>query len=240
MAPLTALSGRSKGKLTPTPELVAAFNRVKQKISEKVLLAYPDPNLPYDIETDASDKQLGAVIKQNNKTIAFFSRKLSTAQLKYPTIDKEMLCVVEVLKEYRPILWGAKINIYTDHINLTRQTISSNRIMTWRMLCEEFSPVFHYIRGPDNIIADALSRLPYEEEEGASPPIPPTTSVPNTENIKPIENTINSTDAVPNKPNVLNVDSLAPEDLFINYPSDLPNFPIAFPQLERARASADG
>ena len=63
MAPLTALSGRSKGKLTPTPELIAAFNKVKKTIGKQVLLVYPNPNLPYDIETDASQLQLGTVIK---------------------------------------------------------------------------------------------------------------------------------------------------------------------------------
>ena len=230
MAPLTALSGRSKGKLSPTPQLVAAFNRVKKIIAEEVLLTFPNPNIPYDIETDASDTQMGAVIRQQGKTIAFFSRKLSSAQLKYPTIDKEMLCIVEVLKEYRTILWGANINIYTDHINLTRHTITSNRIMTWRMLCEEFSPVFHYIKGPDNTIADALSRLPFEEKKGDS-----TSSVSKTEDIKPTDNNIKTLDVGPSKLKVSDTDTLAVDDLFINYPTDLPNFPIAFPQLEKAQ-----
>ena len=229
MAPLTALSGRSKGKLTPTPELIKAFNDVKTVIAEKTLLVFPDPNIPYDIYTDASDYQLGAVITQNRNTVAFFSRKLNTAQLKYPTIDKEMLCIVEVLKEYRPILWGAKINIYTDHINLTRQTISSNRIMTWRMLCEEFSPVFHYIKGPDNIIADALSRLHFEEKKGSSISSPSTPSTSNVEDIKHTANGNSSTDTVDSKIDV--PDTLATSDLYINYPSGYPNFPLAFPQL---------
>ena len=111
--------------------------------------------------------------------------------------------------------------------------------MTWRMLCEEFSPVFHYIRGPDNIIVDALSRLPFEEEEG-SPLVPLTpnpssrpSTQPKRENVKPTENTIKTPDDVPNRLNVL--DTLAMEDLFINYPSYLPNFPIAFAQLEKAQ-----
>ena len=239
MAPLTALSGRSKGKLVPTPELIAAFNKVKRVIGEQVLLAFPDPNIPYDIYTDASDYQLGAVITQNKQPVAFFSRKLSSAQLKYPTIDKEMLCIVEVLKEYRSILWGATINVYTDHINLTTQTITSNRIMTWRMLCEEFSPVFHYIKGSNNLIADALSRLPFEEKEGSPltplTPSPTPSSRPSRENVKPTDDNIKTPDAVPSKLNVLTTDTLAADDLFINYPSDLPNFPIAFPQLEKAQ-----
>lgn len=224
MAPLTALCGRSKGKLQPTPELIRSFNAIKALIAEEVLLAFPDPNLPYDIYTDASDYQMGAVLMQQGKTVAFFSRKLSKSQLKYPTIDKEMLCIVEVFKEFRTILWGAKIRVHTDHINLTRQNISSHRIMTWRMLLEEFSPVFHYIKGPDNVIADALSRLPREEEKGSASPSATETDKLDVETAASLESeSANST--------------LQLSDLFINYPSDLPQFPIAFDRLAAAQAA---
>ncbi len=234
MAPLTALTKR-KGSIEPTPELVNTFNKIKKLIAERVLLVFPDPNQPFHIYTDASDLQLGAVVMQNNEVVCFFSRKLSGAQLSYPTIDKEMLCIVEVLKEFRPMLWGAKIHVYTDHINLTRQTINSNRIMTWRMLCEEFQPIFHYIKGPDNVAADALSRLPFEEKKSSSPSSPPLPSTPSTsvDDIKPTEN--NQQPLAGNSKPVAIETSLSPTDLFINYPSDLPNFPIAFPQLEQAQ-----
>ena len=77
-----------------------------------------------------------------------------------------MLCIVKTLKEYRKILWGAQIYIHTDHMNLTSQNISSPCIMTWRMVCEEFMPVFKYIKGdPDNIVADTLSQLPFHASE---------------------------------------------------------------------------
>ena len=146
MAPLSALTGKNcRGKIKETPMLLQAFKKVKISIAEKVLLTFPDPNIDYHIFTDASQLQLGSIITQNGKVIAFFSRKLTDSQTKYPTIDKEMLCIVETLKEYRDILWGARIYVHTDHINLTRQNISSNRILTWRMLCEEFSPIFKYI-----------------------------------------------------------------------------------------------
>lgn len=226
MAPLTALCGRSKGKLTCTPELLRSFNAIKALIAEEVLLAYPDPNLTYDVYTDASDYQMGAVLMQEGRTIAFFSRKLTSAQLKYPTIDKEMLCIVEVFKEFRTILWGAKIRVHTDHVNLTRQNISSNRIMTWRMLLEEFSPVFHYIKGPDNIIADALSRLPFEEEKRSTPSATATATATE-EKFSP------STEAADSKTTSTSLDL---SDLFINYPSDLPQFPIAFDRLAQAQA----
>ena len=75
-------------------------------VAEQTLLRYPDPNKPFHIETDASDTQLGAVIKQDGYPIAFFSRKLTKAQRKYTTIEKELLSILEVLQEYQCYLWG--------------------------------------------------------------------------------------------------------------------------------------
>ena len=50
-------------------------------VSAETLLNYPDWTIPFTIHTDASDKQLGAVISQNDKPIAFFCRRLSKVQL---------------------------------------------------------------------------------------------------------------------------------------------------------------
>ena len=137
-----------------------SFQQMKAIIATDVLLKYPDPNRPFHIETDASDNQLGSVIIQDNLPVAFFSRKLTSAQKKYPTIDKEMLSIVETFQEFRTILWGATIHVYTDHKNLTQPNLASNRILKWRMLIEEFSPIFHFKAGHENIVADTLSRYP--------------------------------------------------------------------------------
>jgi len=69
---------------------------------------------------------------------------------------------VEVLKEYRSILYGHTVRVYTDHKNLTHsntQTVSQ-RIMRWRLVIEEFGIELIYIKGEHNVAADALSRLP--------------------------------------------------------------------------------
>ena len=85
MAPLTALCGKSKGKLSPTtPDLIRSFNAVKALIAEEVLLAFPNPNTTYDIYTDASDYQLGAVLMQDGKTIAFRKDPNFSPELKHP------------------------------------------------------------------------------------------------------------------------------------------------------------
>ncbi len=92
-----------------------AFYNVKTTIAREVVLAYPDFTKPFDIYTDASTKQLGAVIIQNNRPIAFFSRKLSGAQSKYTVTKLELLAIVETLKELKGMQWGQRLNIYTDH-----------------------------------------------------------------------------------------------------------------------------
>jgi len=101
------------------------------------------------------------VITQNNRPIAFYSKKLSAAQKNYSVTDLELLSVVMTLREFRNILLGQTINIYTDHKNLESNfsNMTSQRSMRWRMLIEEFGPNINYIKGSTNTVADALSRL---------------------------------------------------------------------------------
>ena len=91
----------------------------KRIVAKEVILAHPDFSKPFQIHTDASHYQLGAVIAQEGKPIAFYSRKLNGAQTRYTTTEPELLSIVETLKEYRNILLGHEIEVFTDHKNLT-------------------------------------------------------------------------------------------------------------------------
>ena len=159
LAPLAALTSK-KQKWKWTPECQKAFDDVKQAISRDVMLAYPDFTKPFVIHTDASHYQLGAVISQDGKPIAFYSRKLNSAQTRYTTTERELLSIVETLKEFKNILLGHRIVIHTDHKNLTCKNFNTERVMRWRLVLEEFGPELLYIKGEDNVVADALSRLP--------------------------------------------------------------------------------
>jgi hypothetical protein len=86
-------------------------------------LAYPDFSKIFEIYTDASSKQLGAVITQDNRPIAFFSWKLSDAPCKYSVTKIELLAIVETLKDFKGMLWGQQIKVYTDHANLMRDAL---------------------------------------------------------------------------------------------------------------------
>jgi hypothetical protein len=82
---------------------------------------------------------LGAVIAQDNRPIGFFSRKLSETQQKNSVTETELLAIVETLKEFKRMLWGQDIKVYTDHKSLTRDALglTSNRVYCWWLLLED-------------------------------------------------------------------------------------------------------
>ncbi|CAJ1938684.1 unnamed protein product, partial [Cylindrotheca closterium] len=147
-------------------------------MAKETLLHYPDFNKPFEIHTDASKYQIGAVITQDSKPIAFYSRKLRDGQHNYTTTERELLAIVETLKEFQTILLGHKIKVYTDHKNLTLTQFNTERVLRWHMVLEEYGPEHIYIKGPDNIVADALSRLDLiDEEDDDSSPSSPTLKI---------------------------------------------------------------
>ena len=81
-------------------------------VSDETLLSYPDWKLPFTVHTDAYNKQLGAVISHKNEPIACFSRILSNPQRNYNTTEKELLMIVECIKQFRGILFGYEINVF--------------------------------------------------------------------------------------------------------------------------------
>ncbi len=74
-----------------------------------MVLAYPDYSKDFEKYSDASSRQMGAVITQTNRPIAFFSRKLSKTQQHYSMTNIELLAIVEALKEFKGMLWGQKV-----------------------------------------------------------------------------------------------------------------------------------
>ena len=85
-------------------------------MTHDVLCAYPNHNEPFDIFTDASDFQIGSCIIQNGQPVAYFSKKLNSAQLNYSTIDKDLLSIVMTLKEFWSTMLDATwCNDYNPH-----------------------------------------------------------------------------------------------------------------------------
>ena len=85
--PLTALTSQ-KVRFVWTDLEQKAFDDIKHAVSQDKLLVYPDFNRHFDIRTDARYYQLGALISQSNKPIAFYSRKLTGTQTRYTLMKK--------------------------------------------------------------------------------------------------------------------------------------------------------
>ena len=180
LSPLTdlvAACGTTKKKRKPLrqwsweAEHEQAFQEIKKIIARDVVLAYPDYTKEFVLYTDASKRQLGGVITQDNRPLAFFSRKLTKAQAKYTVTELELLSICETLKEFKGMLLGYKVRVMTDHINLTSKNLGldSDRVLRWRLLLNEFDVQIDYIKGEDNTVADAISRLDYCPKKNPHP-----------------------------------------------------------------------
>ena len=114
LAPLTALTSKDV-PYTWGEEQQKALEEMKRVMSLETLLTFPDFTKPFHIYTDASKYQLGAVIVQDDKPIAFYSRKMRTTQQQYTTGEQELLSIVETLKEFKNILLGQQLIVHTNH-----------------------------------------------------------------------------------------------------------------------------
>ena len=159
LAPFTVLTG--KCSFIWTTECQQAFDQMKALVSSDALLVFPDHTQPFNVEMDASEYQLGSIIKQHGHPVAYYSHKLNSAQCNYTTIEKELLSIVKTFKEFHTILLGSMIRVHTDHKNLTHRLtdFTTQCVLRWRLLLEEFNLMFLYKAEPDNVLVNALSRV---------------------------------------------------------------------------------
>ena len=99
-----------------------SFQKLKEAITEAPLLVYPQEGGEFVLDTDASDKAIGAVLSQvqdgKERVVAYGSFVLSTAQRNYCVTRRELLAIVVFTKHFRHYLLGSKFKVRTDHNSL--------------------------------------------------------------------------------------------------------------------------
>ena len=148
-----------------TEEQQSAFEELKDKLSSPPVLAFPDFSQPFYVVTDASSIGIGACLMQlygtRYRPIAYYSRKLRPAERNYSVTDQESLAVVESLKNFRYIVYGNKVTVFTDHmavLELLKNPHTSGRRARWFVTIQDYDVELRHIPGSKNQVADALSR----------------------------------------------------------------------------------
>ena len=169
-APLNRLLTKGQGPDLPPPseEQTQAFELLKKALAEPPVLQLPNPDWEYSIDTDASAHQIGCALFQNSDDgvrhpIGFWSRSLSAAERNYSAGEREALAIIWAVQILHPYLWGRHFKIFTDHQALRWVFLlddPTGRLSRWRLRLQDFDFEVRYNRGTDNVVADAVSRLP--------------------------------------------------------------------------------
>lgn len=163
--PLTRLT-RKDTKFDWTEECAQAFEEMKRLVTNPPLLAYPDFDTKFILQTDASDYAIGAVLlNQDRKPIHFISRILKGYEINYHITDKELLAIVWAVKHLNNYLFGQKFTVETDHKALEylyKCVDPSSRLTRFRLKLEEYNFDIKHVRGSKNSVADALSRIKFK------------------------------------------------------------------------------
>ncbi|GKE63974.1 putative reverse transcriptase domain-containing protein [Tanacetum coccineum] len=139
----------------------SAFQLLKQKLCEAPILALPEGNDDFVVYCDASHQDLGAVLMQREKFIAYVSRQLKPHEENYTTHDLKLGVVVFALKIWRHYMYGTKCTVFTDHKSLQDiidQKELNMRQRRWLELLADYDCEIHYHHVKTNVVADALSR----------------------------------------------------------------------------------
>ena len=145
-----------------------AFDTLKNSLCESPLLHGPDFSKQFILQTDASERGIGAVLSQNDDDqqehpVAFFSKKLLPREERYSTIEKECLAIKLGIQAFKVYLLGRPFQVQTDHralMWLNRVKDKTSRLTRWSIALQPFDFTIKHRVGKANANADALSRIP--------------------------------------------------------------------------------
>ena len=155
-----------------TKDCTSAFAELKLRLTSTPILTYPDFQLPFILDTDASNTGVGAVLSQvqagEEKVIAYASRCLTKGERKHSVTRKELLAVVTFVRHFRHYLLGKQFILRTNHSSLKwLQSFKEpeGQVARWLECLQEFSFDVQHRKGKLHGNADSLSRYPKDDEE---------------------------------------------------------------------------
>jgi len=162
--PLTRLLGKPT-RFEWNPKAQKAFEALKEALMQATSLAFPIPNIPCILDTDATEVVVGAVLSQKidgiERPIAFFSRVMPETQCKYCTTRRELLAVVCTVQHFRHYLYGTKVILCTDHYSLKwLRTFKTPKgiLARWIETLAEFDIEIEHRPGLSHSNVDGMSR----------------------------------------------------------------------------------
>jgi hypothetical protein len=163
--PLTELT--KKDAFVWKEDAQTAFDKLKACLTTAPVLALPDFNKDFVIECDASGNGIGAILMQDKKLVAYFSKALGVRNLTKSAYEKELMAVVLAIQHWRPYLLGKRFVVSTDQKSLKQllqQRVVTAEQQNWtaKLLGYDFEII--YKPGSLNRGADALSRVNDEGE----------------------------------------------------------------------------
>lgn len=157
-----------------TESAKSAFQQLRNALIQKPILQLPSPDLPFTLQTDASDIGLGAVLLQPLHSdprklvpIMYASRRLKLAELNYATVEKEALAVYWAVRKFEVYLYGRTFDLLTDHkplLHLQSADKLNPRLKRWAIYLNLFKFYSKHVPGSQNCLADVLSRSPLEPD----------------------------------------------------------------------------
>lgn len=164
---LTQAKGKPKDPITWGEEEEKAFEELRKCLITPPILAYPDFRKEFLVFTDASNYGIGAVLSQVQEgkevVIAYASRHLNSAEVKYSTIEKEALALIFGIKRYRHYLQDEPFVIVSDHRPLQwLETFKdeTGRLGRWAIILSNVKYTVRYRPERVHENADLLSRIP--------------------------------------------------------------------------------
>ena len=145
--------------------VLKSFELMKTEIANSVVHRI-DYDIPFEVETDASEHTIAASLNQAGRPVAFFTRTLNKSELSHSAVEKEAYAIVESIKQWKHFLLGRHFKLITDQKSVSfmfhdkhQGKIKNDKILRWRIELSPFKYDIIYRPGAKNVVADTFSRM---------------------------------------------------------------------------------